>query len=188
MKNSIKLLGALLLGAIAGTASAAPLVGDLGLTLAFGGTVSVNTATDTVTFSAGNNSEVNIATGDYLAAGLGGMDASYVTFVYTNPFDSMVVFSGTGFSFELNSISEIEEADGGAGVFLQGVGTMTVTGYDPTVGSWSFSSDSNENNPALFNFSSTVTTPLNVPDGGTTALLLGVGLVSMSFLARRKSA
>ena len=183
MKNSIKLLGALLLGAIAGTASAAPIMGDLGLVLAFGGSVNVDTAGNTVSFSAGNNSQVNIATGDYLP--LGGQSASYASFTYS-PFAEMVIFTGGTFSFELSSINTIAEV-GTDGVTLKGVGTMSLDGFDDTIGSWSFSAD-RANASAAFNFSSTATTPLNVPDGGTTALLLGVGLVSMSFIARRKSA
>src|SRR5687768_14227954 len=103
MKNSIKLLGALLLGAIAGTASAAPIVGDLGLVL-FNGTVNVDTTANTVDFSAGNNSLVNIATVDYATAGLLLDTAQYFDFSY-NPFAEMVIFSGENFQFKLSSIN-----------------------------------------------------------------------------------
>jgi hypothetical protein len=147
MKNSLKLVSALLLGSIAGTASADPIVGDLGLVL-FNGSVNVDTTANTLDFSAGNNSLVNIATNDY--AGLILNVAQYFDFTY-NPFAEQVIFSGATFSFKLSTIvSEIESA--GTGVTLTGVGTMSLAGFDDTVGSWSFSADKNAQT-SLFNLS-----------------------------------
>ncbi len=89
--------------------------------------------------------------------------------------------------FTLTNYTTIDETVGG-GVTLQGTGTATLTGFDPTPGFWSFSAD-RASNTALFSFSSTNISPIpGVPDSGATAAMLGAALVGLGLISRRRRA
>lgn len=91
------------------------------------------------------------------------------------------LWSVDGFSFNLTAITTIERAVNG--IVLGGSGTLFgPAGFDPTPAMWSFSADETE---VEFRFSSTTAAISTVPDGGTTAMLLGLGLLGLA-AARRK--
>lgn len=96
------------------------------------------------------------------------------------------LWSVGGFTFNLQSSSILIQGFVGQNYWLviEGTGTVTGNGFDPTVGSWSFTSQ-NKNNVSTSGFSFSAQST-SVPDGGTTALLVGLGLVGMSFIARRR--
>jgi hypothetical protein len=99
-----------------------------------------------------------------------------------NPLGGSVtpLWSVDGFSFNLTSVSSITRASNG--VVLEGAGTLLgPAGFDPTAAIWSFSADETS---AVFRFSST-TTAASVPDGGSTAMLLWLGVAGLAAARRR---
>lgn len=178
--------GALVLGLQ--QAQAVQITGSVDI-VASGSSVVIDKSANTVTFIDENalpgNALVSNATDDF--TGFIGQLATYANFTYNplsvvNPLWTLVIGDGTlaGASFDLLSIDFINEA--GAGLSLAGTGTIHAFGFDDTAGSWSFSADTA--NGGRFTFSSQ--TAAHVPDGGATALLLGLGFLGMGFIARRK--
>jgi len=156
---------------------------------AFGTTVAVNQAANTVDFTNnGTNAVVANATGDYAVYTPPVVTlASYKDFAYDGtglPQTIWELVADTSTYFSLGSItSVIESLDG---IVLQGLGVAYLTGFEPTPGLWSFSADINTGG-TLFTFSSTTQVPPpSVPDSGTTVALLGGALVAMGLISRRR--
>ena len=181
----LKLAGALALAfALGSVANADPLIqGQIEID-AFASTATVNFTTHSVSFNGtipGQNSIVSYALGDY--ASLLGAAANYSNFQY-QPLTPQVLWTISltpSTYYTLNAISLVEEL-GTRGLTLYGTGTAYMAGHQATFGDWTFSSTRNAGDQ-VFNFSSSTTT---VPDGGTTALLLGVGMLGMAVVPRRK--
>ena len=87
-------------------------------------------------------------------------------------------YSGTAYAFNLLNITSIERSVNG--ILLTGTGLATITGFDNTAATWSFSADKT----GRFAFSSTTTA---VPDAGTTGVLLGMAVLSLAMVRRRVS-
>lgn len=185
MKNSfLKLAGAIaLVFSLGVAANATPIVGAIQID-AFASTASVNFTTHTITFNGtipNQNGLVTNALGDYAA--LLGAGANYTNFQY-QPFAPQTIWTITltpTTYFVLTAITLINET-GNVGVSLWGNGMAYMAGKDATAGSWTFSSSRNPQD-STFNFSSSTTT---IPDGGMTALLLGLGLISISAVSFKK--
>ncbi|MDB6128163.1 MAG: hypothetical protein JWM35_2059 [Verrucomicrobia bacterium] len=184
MKTSlIKIAGLLALAVGFGSvAKAIPITGQIHID-AFASTASVNFSTHTITFNGtipNSNGIVSHTSGDY--NGLLGAAANYNNFQY-QPFTSQTLWTITltpTTYFVLNAITLIDET-GTVGVSLWGNGTAYMAGHDATYGEWTFSASKNAPD-AVFNWSSSTT----VPDGGTTAMLVGLGLLGMSVVSRRR--
>ena len=76
-------------------------------------------------------------------------------------------------------------------VSVSGTGIVSGNGYDPTPMSWDFTSqDPNAGtSPDSWTFSASgASTPPSVPDGGSTAMLLGAALTGLAFLRKKKTA
>lgn len=208
MKNNlIKISGAFLLAlGMAHVASAIPLA--VGSVIQFsGGAVldsgDVNTASGVVSWTntdvtadSGSFKLINIA-GTVPAGGTTAAAASFTapwsfnTTTAVVPFWTYTTALGT-FSFDLTSSTISQDTGGsitviGTGFITGKVGTTT---YTATAGTWRFTAQDDgipvgDSTPdATFSFSAGGTA---VPDGGSTALLLGAGLVGMSLFIRRKS-
>jgi hypothetical protein len=86
-----------------------------------------------------------------------------------------------GFTFDLSSSTIVSQS----AFFLNitGIGTLSGNGFDPTPGDWSFTaSDSDGKVRSSFGFQSDT---VAIPDGGATAALLGLALVSVEVLHRK---
>ena len=74
------------------------------------------------------------------------------------------------------------------GLLLSGIGTAIITGpgldFLNTTGTWNLSAQTL--NLATFTFSSTTTVPNSVPDGGTTATMLGASLFGLALIGRKQ--
>ncbi len=70
---------------------------------------------------------------------------------------------------------------------LSGFGTLHLTGFDDTVGNWTYQiTTSNTTKPqAYFVFQSSNTASPDVPEASTTGMLLGLGLIAIGAAARR---
>lgn len=186
MKSSLlKLTGALALALALGSVSKAdPMINGQIEIDAFASTATVNFATHSISFNGtipGQNALVSYGTGDYAA--LLGAAANYSNFQY-QPLTPQVIWrialTPTTY-FMLNSISLVNEM-GTQGVSLYGTGTAYMAGHQATTGAWTLSSSRNAED-STFNFSSSTTA---IPDGGTTAMLVGLGMIGIGAVARRK--
>lgn len=96
------------------------------------------------------------------------------------------VSGGDTYSFDL-SVLHVDYAST-TGLLLSGLGTAIITGpglnFLNTTGTWDLSAQTL--NLATFTFSSTTTVPNGVPDGGTTAILLGGSLFGLALVGRKQ--
>ncbi len=180
--NKFKLLLAAGLFALAGSASAVPIEGDI----LFGGEVtSFDTTTNSVVVAGTRALVTGTPTGTFAAEGIVfGSVAVYNSFDYDplaviSPLWSLIGNNST-FKFDLQQITFIDESVAGA-LQLRGSGIMSYTGFDNTLYDWSFSIDSTNK----FAFSATNSA---VPEPGI-ALLPGIGLIGFGVTRKvRKSA
>jgi hypothetical protein len=179
---------------IGNQASAIPISGAI----SFFGTVSVPAGTtvqttSSVKFGFGPNDTVAVgatATGAY--AGIGAFDPITAgvfdggTFTFLPPtIPTTLIWSftdgstGLTYTFSLGGILTVNQT---SGLYVSGWGDATISGssssYDDTAGFFELTSQGSN---ATVTFSSTTT----VPDSGTTAMLIGVGLVGTALASRR---
>ena len=180
-KTLLKYLGvAALAFAVSSTASAALINGAI--TFAGGVTLNSPSAGTATGVTGWDDPVVESRSGDF--AGFTS-EGDAVSLVSPWSFNSGAVanfWSVGGFSFDLLSSSIVFQNS--TFVVVSGTGTLKGNGFEDTVGTWSFSTQ----NPAangVFSFSAS---GASVPDGGTTAALLGAALVGLSLLARRRAA
>lgn len=176
--------------ALAGKAIAAPITGAID----FSGSATLDSinlldATKVVTWE-------NVVVGD-LAAGtaldttIDVGDAVTMANDWTFGWGKDNLWTVGGFTFDLTSseisVSEAVGLPGGGNVFIlavSGMGWLSGNGYDVTEGTWVFTSQAtNAHVNSKFTFSASTGA---VPDGGTTALLLGSALTALALFSRRR--
>ncbi len=178
MKSSfLKIASAVLLAfAINSVAVADPISGAI--TFAGGVTLDTASAGTATKVTAWANPTVQSVAGDFSVLAVG----TPVTFSAPWSFNSGALnnlWSVGGFSFDLVSSSVVFQGFGA--VVVSGTGWFNGPGLTSALGDWSFTSQ----DPAakgVFSFSASQ----QVPEGGTTVLMLGVSLVALSFAARRR--
>lgn len=171
--------------------------GELGIAGTLSPTCSVDPSPDPCTMDiadgltfadsgAGNEFLVTFATGEFALDGLGFGDiGSIVDFQFNplspSPVDPLWTISGDAvdWAFALETVIILEQ--NANFINLRGTGTLSGTGYEDTLGIWTLSTDS-ANQDLTFSWSSTT---LAAEPG--IALLFGLGLVGV-FFARRQSA
>lgn len=201
MKNlSTKLLALLATGLLSVAlftqdAQAAPLSSDSAIT--FIGSVNLSPAGS----HAGNATGVTAwysAFSAMFSPQVGGVDGDFVGFVAPGAFAS---FAGAtpwsfnsgplaafwavgGFTFDLISSSINNQT--ATSVSVSGTGTISGNGFDPTEGTWEFTTQNpGTGSPARFTFSAATGA---VPEGGATLVLLGVALTGIEVLRRKVKA
>jgi hypothetical protein len=141
----------------------------------------ITNPTGATAFTSFSSVEVESATGDY--SGTVGQAVTHNAFVF-DPFLTAITplwtftMGGTTYSFNLNSLTIDYRAANS--IVLSGLGEANITGFDTTPGDWTFTANSGG---GTFSFSSTNT----VPDGGATAMLMGVGLLGLGAIRRKIS-
>jgi hypothetical protein len=89
----------------------------------------------------------------------------------------------TAYWFDLGSIQSVSQGydvHGNSFLDIVGMGTLDVTGSDPTAGSYTLTANSAS---ASFSFSSS--NGAQVPDGGMTVMLLGAALSGLALIRRK---
>jgi hypothetical protein len=134
----------------------------------------VNTFSDVTVMSRDGDFSSFVTVGDSVTMG-----SPYI-FMPSTPTPGL--WSVGGFTYDLaTSTVVLQNADF---LVISGTGTISGNGFDPTPGTWSFTSQSPAAN-GVFSFSASDGATGGVPDGGTTAALLGIGLVGIEFLRRK---
>ena len=87
-----------------------------------------------------------------------------------------------GFTFDL--LTSTVDARGGGSLTVSGTGTISGNSFDPTSGTWMFTTQ-NPGANGTFSFSAS---GLSVPDGGSAVALLGLALMGIEVLRRKLKA
>ena len=183
MKISKLVLALLTIGLVAGlTAQKANAVTINGtLTIAGGAAFDTSDLATATRVNAWSNTTVQSLTGDF-AGFVNVNDPVTMTapWIFSPSTFTPGLWSVGGFTYDLlSSIVVLQNSDF---LLITGIGTVMGNGFDPTQGSWSFTTQSPDAN-GVFSFSAGTSTP--VPDGGVTAALLGIGLVGLELFRRR---
>jgi hypothetical protein len=171
---------------VAGIAQATPVTGNI----TFTGGVQLNSA------SSGTATEVLDWTGpggagNPIVLSASGSFASITpgaSATFTSPwnFNSGAVnnfWTVGGFTFDLISSYIAFQGGNPAGVLVDGTGMVSGNSLTSTLISWSFSvSDPSAGTPPIFSFQAAAG---SVPDGGTTAAMLGMGILGLSLCGKK---
>lgn len=166
-------------------AQAVPITGQITLS-ADASSVAINFGTNTVTFtpaSPSTNAKVDTVSGNMAGLAPVGTLVVYKNFQYDPLVVVNPIWSTSNLTFTLTSISAYAEPFG-ASLVIFGSGTISssVLGFDPTPGNWSFNASETSN---IFSWGSTVSAVSRVPDGGASAILLGVSLLGLVGASRK---
>lgn len=88
------------------------------------------------------------------------------------------MFAGVTYSFDLTALTI--DSQGGNSLVLSGSGTLDITGFDTTPGSWVFTANQGGGS---FSFSSSNNADL--PEPGSALALLGIALLGVEVLRRK---
>jgi VPDSG-CTERM motif len=176
MKIASKIATAFAVLAIASTAHAAKISG----VISFDGQATINGTNNGVSAFTGVTAGIPITGSFSSVAPNTAVTIAAPWFFNSGPIANF--WSVGGFTFNLSSSSIIFQS--GPNVLVGGTGMITGNGFEPTPGTWSYSSQNGQGANVRFSASSN-----SVPDGGATLALLGasfLGLGGLSRLVRRK--
>lgn len=121
--------------------------------------------------------------------GTAGSSVTYNPFVFNPagvPVNPLWTFTSGGntYTFNLDTLAIVTQNN--MDLILSGFGTLMATGYADTPGNWRFTvNDSSGGHTGSFDFAFS-STDHALPDGGATAMLLGLGLTGLAMLARMR--
>ncbi len=192
MKRTWLIVGAAMAACmVGGIAQAVPITGDI--TFAGGvqlDTSSAGTATEVLSWTGPGGTGMPVVISDDgsfsgIAAG------TQVTFAAPWSFNSGAVsalWAVGGFTFDLTSSHIVFQGGSPAGVLVDGIGAVSGNGLDSEAMTWSFSTSDPGASGAdslIFSFQAASGATGTVPDGGTTAMLLGLGVLGLGLLKKR---
>jgi VPDSG-CTERM motif len=148
-------------------------------TITFGGSVKMNgNANTATTITAWRNTHVESADGDFASfVGVNSPATFTAPWVFVNAMP--VLWTAGGFTFSLNAGATVIQ--GGGFLDISGTGWITGNGFDPTRGTFTFTTQS-PGSKGTFSFSAGTA---SVPDSGSAVALLGIALAGIE-AARRK--
>lgn len=138
-------------------------------------TNSLKTATSVTSFSnvtvGGGND------GDFASIAAGTPVAMASPYIFTPSTGTPSLWSVGGFTFDLQTSTVTQNKHF---LTITGTGTIMGAGFDPTPGTWAFSTQNSSGKPhATFTFSANVNA-VPTPDSGMTVALLGAGLIGIA--------
>ena len=169
-----------------GVANAIPISGDItfagGVTL---DTDSAETATEVTAWTgAGGVGSPVVISASQSFSGLADSAATFTAPWFFNSGAVASLWSVGGFTFDLTSSHIVFQGGSPAGVLVDGIGIVTGPGFTATPMDWSFSvtdPSASTTYGAIFSFQAAGG---SVPDGGTTAMLLGTGILGLGLLKK----
>jgi len=179
---------------LGGIAQAIPISGDItfacGVTL---NTSSAGTASEVLSWTGpGGTGNPIVISDDGSFSGIApGSTAAFASPWFFNSGSVSALFTVGGFTYNLTSSKVIFQgagAGGLAGVVVDGIGSISGNGLDSEAMMWSFSTSDPSAlgvDAAVFSFQVAAGTTGTVPDGGTTAMLLGVGVLGLGMLKKQ---
>ena len=180
---TVLIIGLVSCGLFSQQAQAVPIVGGISLAGTYvTNTGNLNTATAFTSFPF---VIVTSVSGSYTAVGTG-LSSPVVTmnpFTF-NPFSSSVtplwtfMSAGSTYSFDLTVLSLTQQ--GNNTLTLNGTGTLHITGFTDTPGTWVFTANQASD---TFSFSSS-NAAVGVPDSGSAVALLGIALAGIEGVRR----
>jgi len=169
-----------------------PITGNI----SFSGTSTINgtsfvTATKFTSFQDVTVGAPSALSGSYV--GTSGAAVTMTPFTWSppsasTPLNPLWTFVSGGDTYSLDlSVLNVDYVSP-TGLLLSGIGTVIITGsglnYLNTTGTWNLSAQTL--GISTFTFSSTTTVPAAVPDGGTTAAMLGGSLLGLALINRKR--
>lgn len=165
-------------------------------TIRMSGDVTLDTQDlQTATSASFVNPAATVTSGTDSYAGTAGSSVDWNDFGFdpsTAPVDDLwsFVFGGSTYTFDLDSITDVERdtlPSGADFLLISGLGTVAISGglYTPTHANWSFTitdTSGGTSGSFVFGFADSNTA---IPDGGATAMLLGLGVLGMATLRRK---
>lgn len=184
-----KLLLATLVTGLFGAAFIAPQAQATAMTgaITLGGsaifdTSSLATATRVDAFE---NVTVTSLSGDFATTATVGESVTMAQpWIFTLSTTTPGLWSVGGFTFDLASSTVVLQNSNF--LLITGTGTIFGNGYDPTLGTWSYTSQTPDGD-GVFSFSAGPSAQ-DAPDGGTTVALLGVALAGVEIIRRKLAA
>jgi len=172
IKTLIASLAAMVIaGGFALSAHATPITGMLNISGTANYNAPIATATQVTLFQ-------DVVTGGKNTGSFAGIPAM-VPVTMTSPYifnpstPVPALWSVAGFTFDLTATTFLDQSV--HGILIEGTGIIMGNGFDPTVGVWSFSQQAGRGTQLTFS----ATTSTQVPDGGMTSTLLGLGLAGL---------
>jgi hypothetical protein len=176
---------------VGGIAQAVPISGDItfagGVTL---NTSSAGTATEVLSWTGpGGTGEPIVISDDGSFSGIApGSTGTFASPWFFNSGSVSALFTVGGFTYNLTSSKIIYQGGNPAGVVVDGIGSISGNGLDSEAMEWSFSTSDPSAlgvDAAVFSFQVAAGTTGTVPDGGTTAMLLGLGVLGLGLLKKQ---
>jgi len=172
---------------------ATPIAGSISFD---GGSVLLNntlpnaTAIDSFGGSTIVSAGANLPTGSY--AGLAGTAVTMTSegFIFSpglspSPINDLWSFTVAGITYDFNLLTATGVYDNGS-LDLSGTGNLQITGDPNTAGTWTLDINGGGDGDN-FNFDANSEVVSTVPDGGSTAMMLGAGLSGFALLGRKKA-
>jgi hypothetical protein len=182
--KTLSILAAVLIGAAftSQQINAAPITG--GISLSGGYTVNTGNLNTATAFSSFSGVTVSSTSGSFTAVTTGGAVTmnpfTFAPFPVGGVVPLWSTTAGSTASFDLTSLTSLQQPGDGS-LTIKGTGTLHLTGFSNTPGSYLFTANSLG---GTFSFSSSNAA---LPDGGMTMALLGVALASVEGLRRKLS-
>ena len=177
-----------------GIAQAVPISGDItfagGVTL---NTSSAGTATEVLSWTGPGGTGLPIVISDdgSFSGITPGTTATFASPWLFNSGSVAALFTVGGFTYDLTSSKIVYQGGSPAGVLVDGIGTISGNGLTAETMDWSFSTSDPSAlgvDASIFSFQSaagTTGTTGTVPDGGTTAMLLGLSVLGLGMLKKQ---
>ncbi len=169
-------------------------------TLSFSGSATTDTGNflTATRFTRFDDVSVGVPTtlqGDY--AGTSGAAVTITPFIWnppgaSTPLNPLWTFTSGGLTYSFDLTMLHTDFTSPTGLLLSGIGTARITGPGsekiPTTGLWNLSAQTFGVSSFTFSSTTQVPAPNRVPDGGSTALMLGGVLVGFGLLRRKVTA